>query len=112
MYWLPKTKIGKIFFWMVISGFLTIVLLNAIASIMPTKNICDSKGECYPDPNDWYRNISIVVSLLAMASECIGGIGSIVAVVKYKDRAALLFLPILIGIMGILFLLGEFLFQH
>ena len=43
---------------------------------------------------------------------CIAGITSIIAIVKHRDYAVFLFFSALIGILGILFVIGEFVFPH
>jgi len=112
IYFLPRTKLGKWSFWLVISGFLVIIILNIIAGLLQTNDYCDANGICYSEDNGGFRPVRIVFSLLAMACIVIAGIASILAIVKYQDFAVLLFLSALIGLMGIMFVLGEFLFPH
>jgi len=107
MYWFPKTKIGKISFWSVITGFLIIVILNVIADATQCSN-----GICHSNPNELWVSFTIVLSWLAILSVVLGGITSIIAITKHKDRAILLFVPALIGCLGLFFLLGEFLVPH
>ena len=117
MYWFPKTKMGKISFWLVIFGILVIILMNIMSTIMSRNDICDAEG-CEPAPGDWELNFvfmfftRIFISLLAMGCVVIAGITSIIAITKYRDRAILLFLSALLGIMGIMFVLGEILVPH
>jgi hypothetical protein len=91
---MPKTKIGKISFWMVIVAFIGIYL------------------------NYWLSMLSdgtwriVMPGFLMVGAVCICGIISIIAIVKYRDRAILLFLSSLLGILGIMFVLGEFLVPH
>jgi len=93
IYFLPKTKIGRISFWIVIVCFIGIYLQYWIA--MATKS-----------------SILLFFGVSFMDALVTCGIISIVAIVKYRDYAILLFLSALIGIMGILFVLGEFLVPH
>jgi hypothetical protein len=138
MQWLPKTKIGKISFWMVISGFLVIVLLNVIGELAFCNDCPDGylieghvcNPACYystpaclspsiastcntnlVDTLMW-RIIDITLGLLSMISIISGGVLSFIALFKKKDRALLLYVPLLIGVLGLLFLLGELLFPH
>lgn len=114
MYLLPKTKIGKVSFWLVISGLLVIVVLNVVAELMQANDRCDANGICYSNVEEggWVWLTRIIPSLLAMAAICTAGITSIVAIAKYRDRAILLFLSSLLGIMGMLFVLGEIFIEH
>ncbi len=41
-----------------------------------------------------------------------GGISSILALVRGRDHAVVLILPALLGVLGLLFLLGEVLVPH
>ena len=54
----------------------------------------------------------IIPSLLGMLSMVVGGILSIITLLKCRDYVISLFLSSLIGIMAILFILGEFLVPH
>ena len=106
IYFMPKTKIGKISFLLVALGFLAIIILNAIASLMQANDICDANGICTA-PEDNLRFVRIGISLLAMGCILVAGITSIISIIKYRDYAIFLFLSALIGIMGIMFVLGE-----
>ena len=92
-YILPKTKIGKISFWLVILSFIGIYLNYWIAMA---------------------ARISMppLLGILPLGILVICGITSFFAIIKYRDYAILLFLSALIGLLGILFVLGEFLFPH
>ena len=117
MYWLPKTKMGKISFRLVISGILIIILLNVMSAMMSKNDPCNAEG-CEPAPGDWELNpifmffTRILPGLLALECVVIAGITSTIAIIKYRDRAILLFVSALIGLMGLTFVLGEFLFPH
>jgi len=58
------------------------------------------------------NTIRIILSFLAMTCIFIGSITSFISILKYKDYAISLFISALIGILGIIFLLGEFLVPH
>jgi hypothetical protein len=93
MKWLPATKVGRISFWMAVCGFAIVNIQYWIAMGL---------------------NISIppLPGLLAVVLEIAGGIGSIIALVKYKDRVILLFLTSIIGLLGLMLVLGELLLPH
>ena len=115
IYFIPKTKIGKISFWLVISGFILIIILNVISGLMQANDYCDENGVCYsnlPDGSWIIIFTRIIPALLAMGCIIIAGITSFISIIKYKDYAILLFLSALLGIMGIIFVLGEFLVPH
>ena len=109
---MPKTKIGKISFWLVVFGLLFVIIIGAIAGIIDS-NTCDADGVCAIEAESLAMySTRIIPSLLGMLSLVVGGITSIIAVVKYHDKAISLFISALIGIMGIIFVLGEFLVPH
>lgn len=112
IYFLPRTKIGKISFWLAVSGVLIIIILNIISGLMQKNDSCDENGICYSNPEGLGRTIRIIFSLLAMAAVCISFITTLIAIIKYKDYALLLIIPLLLGLMGIMFVLGEFLVPH
>ena len=92
-YFLPKTKIGKISFWLVIISFIGVYLQYWIAMLAQI-------------------SIPPLLGLLPVAILIICGITSIISITKYKDIAIFLFLSSTLGILGILFLIGELLFPH
>ncbi|KHO46089.1 MAG: hypothetical protein QS98_C0005G0036 [archaeon GW2011_AR3] len=101
MYWFPKTKIGKVSFWLTVSAFAYIHIQYGVAIMIAG-----------PGNDDVARFYVIIPGLVAMLLVIAGGISSVVATIKHKDRAWLLYIPMLMGVGGILFLLGEFLFPH
>ena len=90
MNWLPKTKIGKISFWIGISAFVLVYLQYWIAMI-------------------FQASISPWIGLVPMACELGAGIGSFIAIIKYRERAILIFVTAIIGVLGLLFVMGELL---
>ena len=101
MYWMPKTKIGKISFWICISAF--VLLFSQYWLSMLFSNNC--VGDLCPDPGGFSILVKVVPGILAIALILITCVTSLIAIVKYHDRAILLFLPVLIGFMGIIFIL-------
>jgi hypothetical protein len=93
MDWYPKTKIGKFSFWVGISAFILVYVQYWLAMAFDV-------------------SIPILLGVLAMLCIVAAGVGSIIAITKYRDRTILLFVSALIGCLGMLFLLGEFLFPH
>lgn len=62
--------------------------------------------------NDLWRPFDIVLGLLAMASILLSGIMSFISIIKYRERAILIFIPVALGILGLIFLLGELIIPH
>ena len=93
VYFYPKTKFGKVSFWIVLVCFVGIYLQYWMA--MATESSSPP-----------------IFGILLMIGLVICGITSIVSIIKYKDRAISLFLSSLVGILGILFLIGELVFPH
>jgi hypothetical protein len=92
-YFLPKTRIGKISFFTVIIAFIGIYLQYWIAMA-------------------FNLSIPIPFGMLSMILLVICGITSIISIIKYRDYALVLFLTSLLGLFGILFIIGEFIFPH
>jgi len=92
-YFLPRTKIGKYSFWLVILG---LVLMYSQYWIAMGFNIS-------PPP---------LLGLLSIILMIIFGITSLISIIKDKEKAIALFISALFGILGILMILGEFIFPH
>lgn len=101
MYWFPKTKIGKIALYVTIAGFVLIFLQYWIGMVIYAGVT-----------EETVRWEFIVPGFLAMACVLAGGVCAVLSLTKYKDRAILLFVPALIGLLGLLFLVGELIFPH
>ena len=56
--------------------------------------------------------IRILPSFTAIFAIITGGVTSIISIIKRKDRAIFLFISALMGFLGLLVLLGEFLIPH
>lgn len=136
MKWYPKTKLGKISLWLGLSGIIAIILLNIFAEnaycglcpegFRKDRNSCNP--ECYyseppclspsvepfcnMEENDSWRPFDIVLGLLAMASILGSGIISLISIIKCRERAILIFIPVILGIFGLIFILGEIFIPH
>lgn len=93
MRWFPKSKIGKISFWVGVAAFVLMYSQYWFAMITSL-------------------SIPVPLGIIVIVCMCASGIGSVVALTKYRDRAILLYLSALIGAFGLLLILGEFLFPH
>ncbi len=93
MHWFPNSRIGKISFWVGVAAF---VLMYAQYWFAMATSL----------------SIPVPLGIVVIVCICAAGIGSVVALTKYRDRAILLFLSALIGLFGFVFVLGEFLFPH
>ena len=58
------------------------------------------------------ENFDIIFGLLAMASILGSGILSLISIIKYRERAVLIFIPTILGILGLIFVLGEIFILH
>jgi hypothetical protein len=138
MHWFPQTKLGKVSFWLGVSGLVVIILLNvvgemAFCSICPEGYRKDGSAcnpECYystppclmpsTEPvcnmdlveSSLWRTFDIIMGLLAMACILASGITSVISIIKYHERAILIFVPAALGVIGLIFVLGEFLIPH
>ena len=85
---------------------------------MQRNDICDENGICSPAPESLDGSqififlTRVIPGLLAMGCILVAGITSIISIIKYKDYAISLFLSSLIGILGIIFVLGEIFVPH
>jgi hypothetical protein len=138
MRWFPKIKIGKISLWLGLSGLLTIILLNVITE-MAYCGICPEGyrkegGACNPEcyystpaclapsveptctmnlaDNNLWRTFQIILGFIALAGIVGSGIMSWISILKYRERAILIFVPALLGILGLMFVLGEIFIPH
>jgi hypothetical protein len=93
MRWFPKSKIGKISFWVGVAAFILMYLQYWVAMAFQV-------------------SIPIPMGIVVMLCICASGIGAIVALTKYKDRAIFVWLSLLVGLFGFVFVAGEFLFPH
>jgi len=109
IYFYPRTKLGKISFWLVLIGIVVVYSQYWISLAIAGDN---------PDTSLQYietglpRILKIAFSLIALAAIIIGGLSSIISIIKYKERSIFSFISAIIGLLGILFLLGEFLVPH
>jgi len=91
--WYPKSKLGKISFWIAIISFILMYIQYWAAMIFEI-------------------SMPIFTGLLVIIAICTSGVLSIISIIKYKERAILIFLSALIGLLGFVMIIGEFLFPH
>ena len=92
VYWMPKTRIGKISFWLTMLGVALVYIPYWLAMAFDISS-----------PFSGFVAIGLLV---------IFGICSMISIIRYKDRAISLFISSLAGLFGILLVIGEFLFPH
>lgn len=102
MRWFPTTKIGKISFWLGVSSFGLMFIQYWTAMIMQK---IDPLGQSA-------GSVFVIPGILAIMGILIAGVTSVIALTKYKDRAILLFIPVLIGLFGLFLVAGELFFPH
>lgn len=100
---LPKTRLGKWSMWFGV-GFAAYMLF-----ISPILMALNQKPAGW---NAWVRPFTIALSLAVMASGLLAFVTGLISFFKYKERAVLIYITIFIGLLAVLFLLGEFLFPH
>lgn len=99
---LPITKLGQ---W---SVGLTAIFFLLIGSVMVLVNVFHQGGG-----NTFFDNYFISIPMLfAVLSAIAASVTGIVSVRKYKERSLLVAIPISIGLMLVVFLLGEFIAPH
>ncbi|MFH1112103.1 MAG: hypothetical protein V1712_03505 [Patescibacteria group bacterium] len=96
---LPKTRLGKWSMWFG-AGFIAYMVF--VSPIMMALN------QQTADWQVWARPITIAIGLLVMASGLGAFITGFVSFFKYKERAVLIYITIFIGLLAVIFLLGEF----
>jgi cytochrome bd-type quinol oxidase subunit 2 len=90
---MPKTKIGKWSFWIVLLSFVSIYVTYWLSMI----------GLNITTPFPGFILMSFVL---------VFGVLSFVSLVKYKDKSILLIASSLLGLLGLAFALGELFFPH
>jgi hypothetical protein len=94
---MPKTTIGK---WSVglIGAFFILLMAGSLVA-----SATGGGGETFFD------NIPLSLTMLgAVVSGVLAGVVGLVAVIKKRERAVLVYIAILIGLMITVFMLGEF----
>jgi len=98
---MPKTILGKWAIWLIVVFF----ILFAVFQILIAAG--QRGGEKFFD------NLLLAIPGLLMATSGIGSFFTgIVSIAKYKERAVLVFIATLIGLLILLFVLGEIIFPH
>lgn len=93
MRWYPTTPTGRISLWVGVSAF-AIVYLQYWSALLTGLSVPPVSG------------IAVVALLIA------AGVGAAIASLKHRDRAILVYLPVLLGLLGVAFVVGELLFPH
>lgn len=99
MYWIPRSRFGGVSFVLAFVGFILFYVQYWFAM--------------------WFGEVSTAARLAFIGSGlvaigCIiaGGVCSVIALVKYKDKAFSLYISSLIGLLELLLLLGELFISH
>lgn len=100
--WFPKTKLGKISLVLAILGIFIFYIQYWLGMLFPN-----------PEPSIGLDLlIRILPGFTAIIAICTSGVTSIISITKKKDRAVLLFITTIIGLLGFALIIGEFLFEH
>ena len=103
---MPKTRLGK---WSVGFGtaFAAFLLFSPILMALNQQQVGNEIIM-----NTLVRPFLIAIGLLAMASGLLAFFTGIISFVKYKERSVLIYVTTFIGLLAVVFLLGEFLVPH
>ena len=100
---LPKTLLGRWSVGLAIAFFLLFVLFQTFAPFVP-RNPVPNPGP--PSP----------VILMVVVADYISGISAfvtgLISIIKSRERSILVFLVVVVGVLALLFLLGEVIFPH
>lgn len=102
VHWLPKTKLGKISLLLIIMGIVIFYIQYWLGILFPNPE----------PPIGLDLLIRILPGFTAIVAICISGVTSIISIIKKKDRAILLFVSTIIGLLGFVLILGELLIPH
>jgi hypothetical protein len=92
MYFYPRSKIGRVSFWLAVVSLALMYVQYWFAMIFET-------SVRFP-------------GLLVVLGICAGGVSAVVALTKYKDQAVLLIIAAIIGLLGFAMVIGELLLPH
>ena len=105
---LPKTILGKWSIWLIIAMFTLMILGMSL-----TDTLYESVSSGDTILQDIAKRPALALSMLAgMAVGITAFIVGLIAILKKKDRAILVFVATVIGALLILFLIGEVLYPH
>ena len=100
---LPKTSLSRWSVGLAAAFILLFVLFQTFAASV----------RCYPVPNPGLPSPVIVMAVVA---DYISGIAAfvigLISIIKSKERSILVFLVVVVGVIALLFLLGEVIFPH
>ncbi|MEK6793113.1 MAG: hypothetical protein AABX96_00635 [Nanoarchaeota archaeon] len=100
--WFPKTKLGKISLLLVIISIVIFYLQYWLGMLFPN-----------PEPLIGLDLlIRIIPGFAGITTICVSGVTSIISIIKKKDKAILLFISTIIGLLGFVVILGELLIPH
>src|SRR3989344_7140204 len=102
VYWLPKTKLGKISLWVIILGIVIFYIQYWLGMLFPNPE----------PPVGLDLLIRIIPVFVGIATICTSGVTSLISIIKKKDKAILLFISALMGLLGFVVILGELFIQH
>lgn len=98
---LPGTRLGKWSFGLAM-GFVVLFLINTFV-FMPSSG----------DTSGWLREVFLPIFGISMIlCGLAAGVTGLLAVLRYKERSWTIWLPVLLGVLILFFLLGEFLIPH
>ena len=99
----PTTKLGKWSVWLCVA-FLILIVIAFMSVIFSAK---DEISQNFFDPL-W----AAVTLLIAGACGIFALVLGVISVIKNRERSVLVFLAIAIGVIALVFVVGEFSFPH
>ena len=102
MFLTPKTKLGKLSVISILLFFLFLIVMMIIVKVQAPK-----------ENQTFFSNFWLSVpGFLSMAFGIVSFITGLISIIKHKERAFLVYISTLIGLMVLWFVIGEILVSH
>ena len=99
---MPTTKLGKWAMWLML-GF---VILFGLSQVLYILSVAGLETRANTNP------VSIIGSLLGFGAGIAAFVLSLISIIKYKERAILIYIILAISAFPVVFMIGEFAFEH
>lgn len=101
-----KTKLGRWSVWLITIFFALFILVQIVAAIGR------AQGAFEPERSLFYAIALPAIIIPAGLSGIAAFIIGLISIIKFKERSWLVYLSCFVGLLVLLFVLGEFLFPH
>jgi len=105
-HFIPKTKFGKLSFWLFIAFIVLFILTQIIAAIGRFYGAFDGAGI------NIYKTLIPVTIIPAVLSGIAAFVTGLISIIKSKERALFVYLSSFTGLLITWFVLGELLLPH